>query len=136
MAPWKKPLGIKRHGLESNDLIAVCLNRHQRRAFQIRSQPDKYQTLKSPIWHDSNTRLVGSGFDDAGDRKFKYQGGSAFKQKVAPVFGMTYTGSLPFLLQYPTPQTDAHGNKILRGTIDMKGYSAWLKTNYGLDIAY
>ena len=112
----------------------MCLNRHQRRAFQTKSTPINILTVKSPIWHDSNTRLV--GFDDAGDRKFKYQGGTSFNQKVAPVFGMTFTGSLPFLEQYPTPHTDAHGNKILRGTIDMKGYSAWLKTNYGLDIAY
>ena len=127
-------------GYGEGDLSDVALNwMYQQAKFagvKLKPLPDKYQTVKSPIWHDSNTKTIGSGFDDSGDRKFRYQGGTWYNQKIAPVLGMNYSSSLPFLQQYPTALADAHGNKILRGTIDMKGYSAWLKMNYGLDIAY
>ncbi len=127
-------------GYAEGDLSDVALSwMYQQAKFagvSLKALPSEYTSVKNPIWHDSNTKAIGSGFDDSGDRKFRYQGGASYDQKGAPVAGMNYSNSLSYLQPYPTAKADAHGDKVLRGTIDMKGYAAWLKTNYGLDMAY
>ncbi|MDE2088970.1 MAG: DUF2235 domain-containing protein, partial [Gammaproteobacteria bacterium] len=101
-------------GYAEGDLSDVTLNwiyqQAQLAGIKLVPQiPDQYAVVSNPIWHDSNTKFMGSGFDDEGDRRFNYQDGTWYNQKVAPVPGLNYISSLPFLRPYASPQPDAYG---------------------------
>ena len=73
-------------------------------------------------------------------------------QKDATVGGMSYRDTGAFVSYYPDTivnnpingskivisgaKPDAYNNRIIAGDVNMKEYAKWLKSNYGIDVAY
>lgn len=58
------------------------------------------------------------------------------KQRSANVGGLDWRASNSFRYSYATPKLDADGVSKIDGYVNMEGYAAWLKKNYGFTIAY
>jgi len=104
------------------------------------SDPDvahpEWDIVTNPVVHDKSNGSEDSAFclrtnnewwaDDCAPRRTATPGGLTVAQ----------TQELGFIVNRATPGMDADGSSPITGDVNMEEYAKWLKTNYGLTIAY
>jgi hypothetical protein len=93
-----------------------------------------HSVIANPVLHDSSSNLFKAGGPvptaSSEDRLIRYLDGTAQRERLATVPGMSYADTAPFVAYAP----DRHAE--VAGTVDMRGYLAWLDAHgYGIDMA-
>ncbi|TXL64635.1 RHS repeat-associated core domain-containing protein [Zeimonas arvi] len=124
-------------GNAEGDLSDISLAWMTRMAAQagvsMKALPADWQRVDAPILHDRN-------YDAAGDRRVDVRDASGrivsrTTQRAAPIPGMDWSASQPFLIVPPSRERDAYGKLSIVGSVDLDAYSRWLAENYGVQLA-
>lgn len=124
-------------GNAEGDLSDISLAWMTRMAAQagvsMKALPVGWQRVDAPILHDRN-------YDAAGDRRVDVRDASGrivsrTTQRAAPIAGMDWSASQPFLIVPPSRERDAYGKLSIVGSVDLDAYSRWLAENYGVQLA-
>lgn len=95
---------------------------------------EEWAVVTDPVLHDKS--------NGSGDRDFCLRGNNEAwasncqKQRQATPGGMNWSATASYINRYAASTMDADGSSKIVGEINMEGYGAWLKKNYGWDIAY
>lgn len=124
-------------GNAEGDLSDISLAWMSRMAAQagvaIKALPADWQRVDAPILHDRN-------YDAAGDRRVDVRDASGrivsrTTQRAAPIAGMDWSASQPFLIVPPSRERDVYGKLSIVGSVDLDAYTRWLAENYGVQLA-
>ncbi|MCM5571394.1 DUF2235 domain-containing protein [Burkholderiaceae bacterium FT117] len=99
----------------------------------LKPLPERYLSVESPVLHDRN-------YDRAGDRRVATRDATGAvvaggAQRAAPIAGMDWSGSRPFLIVSPRRERDAYGRLSIVGSVDIEAYANWLADHYGIRVA-
>lgn len=124
-------------GNAEGDLSDISLAWMARMAAQvglaIKPMPGQWQRVDAPVVHDRNYDAAGDRRVDVRDAAGKVVASST--QRAAPIAGMDWSASQPFLIVPPRRERDAYGRLSIVGSVDMDAYSKWLADHYGVHLA-